>query len=494
MVTFLSKTEAAKVQLLRYLASNELSAPVTELAEHFGLSSRTITRHFDDLKKDCLSLSLGDDLDFDKKAGVFSIHLTGSTPMNFLVDYLRLNYIRNSVEFDILNRLLNRKYDNIQELADELYLSPPNLYRYLYTLEPIIEKFDMSFSFIDNPSDLNLIYKERRLRLFTYYFYWNFYKGLEVPKPLKGVATTSKSESQFFGDELLPTKQAQILYMAGISRTRIEQGKFITMNEEISLIAETFIRVNDLSQEFSFFDEIALQQDMTNERYYFNFMMRLKIPDLDNEEQKHEIVKELLKLKTPLAVESRELVEKSLAHFGAVLSKKNLDQFYYHSTIFFVYANYFNIDLPEEFGVLRKANVYDIGHENTGLVKRVSDFYQEFNADHHVPKEYDEMLKGVISFSLHEKEQKELTIAMQLSKNIMAEPLVKEKLGNIFNPNVLKFTQNASEADIIVSDSYEGTFPSKSYFYMSDLEDGAQLKQLFHFIENALFVKEFSPH
>lgn len=75
----------------------------------------------------------------------------------------------------------------------------------------------------------------------------------------------------------------------------------------------------------------------------------------------------------------------------------------------------------------------------------------------------------------------------------MAEPLVKEKLGNIFNPKVLKFTQNVSEADIIISDSYEGSFPNKSYYYMNSLEDNSQYKQLFHFVENALFVKEFTP-
>lgn len=492
MVTFLSKTEASKVQLLRYLALNNLSAPVDAIAEHFHVSNRTISRRFNDLKKDCQHLFLEEDLIFAKKNGNLVIQLEGSVPLNYIVDYLRLTYIRNSVEFDILNRLLTRRYDSIQELADELFLSPPNLYRYLYTLEPLIKKFDMSFSFIDNPSDLNLIYKERRLRLFTYYFYWNFYKGLEVP-PALVKAEKNQLKPPLLSNELLPTKQAQIMYMAGISRKRTEQGKMIDMGSEINQILSIFTESNDLSQEFDFFDGIESAEQAEKERNFFNYLMRLKIAEVDDEQQKYLTVSRLLSLKTPIMTDSRELVEKSLAHFNVKLSDKNLTQFYYHSTIFFIYARYFSIELPEEFGVLRKVNLYDQEERDTGLIKRVSEFYQEFNVDRRVPEEYDEMIKGMISFSLHAEEQKKLVIAIQLSKNIMAEPLVKEKLGNIFNPKVLKFTQNVSEADIIVSDSYEGSFPNKSYFYMNSLEDNSQYKQLFHFVENALFVKEFTP-
>lgn len=492
MVTFLSKTEASKVQLLRYLALNNLSAPVDDIAEHFHVSNRTISRRFNDLKKDCQQVFLEEDLQFTKKNGNFSIQLEGEVPLNYVVDYLRLTYIRQSVEFDILNRLLTHKYESIQELADELFLSPPNLYRYLYTLEPLIKKFDMSFLFIDNPSDLNLIYTERRLRLFTYYFYWNFYKGLEIPEALRQQEGQKQLIRTVIGHHLLPTKQAQISYMAGISRTRIKQGRIIDMESEIFQILTIFTQTNDVSQSFAFFNELGWN-DSTKERHFFNYLMRLKIAEVDDDQQKHETVTNLLKLNTPIINESRALVEKSLAHLAIRLSDKNLIQFYYHSAIFFVYANYFNIDLPEEFGVLRKVNLYDQEERNTGLIKRVSDFYQEFNADHRIPEEYDEMVKGVISFSLHAEEKKKLVIAIQLSKNIMAEPLVKAKLGNIFNPNVLKFTQNVSEADIIVSDSYEGSFPNKAYFYMTNLEDNSQYKQLFHFIENALFVKEFTP-
>lgn len=62
----------------------------------------------------------------------------------------------------------------------------------------------------------------------------------------------------------------------------------------------------------------------------------------------------------------------------------------------------------------------------------------------------------------------------------------------MFGTDNITFTLNILNADIIISDCYEGNVPQNNCFYIEELYDLGIWKNLFDFIQKYLFFRTFS--
>lgn len=478
------------------MALHQFQLSTKELSESLAVSTRTTVRYFDELKSDCDNFLPSHMVKFEKKEGLLIIKLPTSLGVHYMVDFLRVSYIKNSVEFKLMSLLLSKKYDTVADLSDDLFLNITSAYHYLYTLEPIIQKFDMTFLFNDKTSDLNFKYQEKELRYFSYCFYWNFYKGLELPELLAKENQDKqfdKATNPFFSKAVLPSKQAQFSLIAGLFLDRQNvPNKKLELSKELMTILSVFSKNNDISQAFPFFAANKEPEQENAERLFFNIFSRIHIPDIDDIEEKQQIIKDLITGGTSLVNESQRLVDSCLEHFSINLSDSNIWQFRYHSLLVYLFIELFNPDLPDEFGGIREVEIYQENDKQVGLTNRVKAFYQDYNANK-LSEKFDDLMVALLSFSLHKEEQTSLKIAIQFSKNVIAEPLMKEKICAIFNPNLIEFTTYADYADIVISDGYEGDLPQDKYFYMDSLNSNQRWEKLFSFLQKKLFQQEFTP-
>ena len=87
--------------------------------------------------------------------------------------------------------------------------------------------------------------------------------------------------------------------------------------------------------------------------------------------------------------------------------------------------------------------------------------------------------------------QSPLKIASQFSKNIMGEELIKHRLTKIYTSKALIFTSNYQEADLVISESYEGLKKEKYYFYIDSLTDEEAWVRLFNYVQEQILARNF---
>ena len=160
----LNETEWKKVKALQYL-QNHPNTSLSELATSLDFSNHTSKKIITDLQSDILAFNL---------ESSFSLHFENnlvtlvSPPHKNIIIWLR-HYVRNSIEYKLLEACFLMTHDNIDDFADEYFISPTSVYRVRKKLENILEKYQITIS-----TNLRFEGQEVSTRSFLFEMYFKF--------------------------------------------------------------------------------------------------------------------------------------------------------------------------------------------------------------------------------------------------------------------------------------------------------------------------------
>lgn len=209
---FFTNSQQSKINLLKYLHFCQLSCSVEGVANYFNLSTRTIERQVAELKNDFEIIFSKKQFDLSIKRGTIILEVPNNLSLGYAIECLRVSYVEHSIEHTLIKLLLTTKYDSVLDLADVTFQSPSSIYKHLEPIKNLLELFNIQISFVDNSGDLNLIYHEKNLRYFIYYFYWTRLKGIKQPYPeILADIQLNEGNSPAIYANLLPSKNNKLI-------------------------------------------------------------------------------------------------------------------------------------------------------------------------------------------------------------------------------------------------------------------------------------------
>ncbi|WP_314067983.1 helix-turn-helix domain-containing protein [uncultured Vagococcus sp.] len=494
MIVFMNKADESKLAMIKYLSFHPEGCALESLAEYLTLSVRTAGRYFNSLTEDCAILFHSEDFILIKQAGMITLSVSDNLSYNYFIDRLHVMYTERSFEYTIIQTLLSKKFATINELSEELFISPSNLYRYLYKIEHIIQKFGMEFSFFDNQSDLNFIYEEKNIRFFSYFFYWSCIKGIHIPPftyRKERIIQITDSLNLDDSQNWLPSKSAQISYLCYITSVRHKQKNHtIDLSTDVQEILTVFFEINDLSPLFLPF---STENESMTERLFFNLFIRLTISEMDSSKIKQEITDNLLPLDNSLTQYSYHLLKMISDTFNIHFTQEEYAHFFYYSLITFLLVDYLQINLPDEFREIQHRSIIDqqTTEYNEHILKQATLLFSDFKSKYPLPDGNERTVIGLIGIIIDSRKKSPLMIGIHYAKSIIGESVIQQKLTYMFNPENVKFTTDINKADLIISDSYAPTNDISHFFYLDSLTDSLRWEKLFDYVKKHLSEKAF---
>ncbi|WP_314060980.1 helix-turn-helix domain-containing protein [uncultured Vagococcus sp.] len=494
MVNLMNKTDFQKLSLLKQAFQTGPNATIDSLAAHLEVSTKTTNRYLTELQADCHSLFPDNQFLLDKQNKSIQITVAPNLSPHYIIDRLHVMYTERSIDYQIIDALLLKKYTNINQLADALFLSPSSLYRILYRLEPFIQKFGMKFSFFDNFDSLNFEYQEKNLRFFSYFFYWSSLKGIHLEPHSSHKKVVQDIDAQIDWQRYgswLPSKKEQIRYICSITTLRNQQGhSTIDISEEIQEILTIFYSVNDLST----ICRVLLEQtDNQLERLFANLFFRLTVSDMDSTDQKETIVQQLLTCDNQIILKAQDMLDLICQHFQLTLSKKDYSYFFFYYILIVLLTEYIDVDLPEDFLEINDLSLSTKNNDqySNSLIEQATYFVEKTGPIHGITKEHPQYLISLVCMLIDSVKLPALRIAVQYSKNFMGPSIIEKKLISLFGTESIEFTHNQKEADLVISDCFGSTYSDKAYFYMESLTDSLRWEDLFDYIRKQISRRFF---
>lgn len=497
MTIFMNKTDLQKLNMLKHIFILPRNCTLTELATDLAVSTRTVNRYLTELQEDCRLLFSVEEFNLSKSDGLIHYQVAADLGEHHILDHLHVTYTQASTEFQLMHMLLMKNYTTVNALADEFFLSPSSLYRLLYKLEAVIEKFDMTFSFADQHAGINLNYEEKNLRMFSYYFYWSTLKGLKPDISNLGSQTIDRLDDQLDWQEFndwLPSKKEQLRYAWTTTDLRQTYKRdTIKMPVEVGKIMMIFAEIHDLSLIYKPF--LSLPTD-DPERLFINFFLRVTSAKLDSSEQIMEIVTKLRQLDSFYTQRTHNLVQSLHETFNLNLTESQMAYFYYEYILTLLFIFYGKVELPQDFKEIDNLSIFNQtkGDYTDSLLHQAQKYYDQSDLPTYIPANHKQTLLGFICLMLDTKKSPPLQLAIHYSRNIMGEYLIQQNLSLLFSDQSIQFTNKLDDADIIIADCYVPLQKNKQYFYIDSLTDKRRWDSLFKFVKQAITINFFKPH
>ncbi|WEV45105.1 helix-turn-helix domain-containing protein [Streptococcaceae bacterium ESL0687] len=133
----LDKREKAKIELLRYLILNE-NVSLSQLSHHLKLSINTLKLYMRELSE--LKISAGEQIKITSDEGILRLYLPSGLNLDRVIAY----YLKDSLEFNLLRKLLLRRKISILYLSQKFSISESSVFRRIKRVNHLLEEFGLS--------------------------------------------------------------------------------------------------------------------------------------------------------------------------------------------------------------------------------------------------------------------------------------------------------------------------------------------------------------
>ncbi|MBM7687457.1 helix-turn-helix domain-containing protein [Enterococcus ureilyticus] len=488
---FMKKNETLRFELLKELLYAPNGVSTKDMMKKFTISSKTFYRYKQKLNDDLNHVFPYQQVKIRKIKLLYMINLADSLTFSYVIDSMRLYYIKHSQRFSILAALLKRHYVSVESLAQDLSLSPSHVYSNLKQLKNLLSPFHLKISFAPTLYQTNIIGEEKNIRVLGFILFWIIFKGLEWP--FEKTPSAYQTMPIVVDDERLSFSQKnRIRYFQNATFWRMLYRK-----ESLTLSGEFMDYLRFFEQEsptllFSELDHVDLDSiDVKSEAYFFGFLSRFLVANIDSDEEKKRIAQHFINSELPIALLTTKILNKLLLAYNVKLTSDNYLKNYYLLIINLLYIRYIGIDF-------RRFLVNDSVESKAKWFAPNEDSYRSFVKEAMVSepllKKY--MKPGFISLMAKffhsilksaEKEAK-LLIFIQHSPNNFIYDFIKNNLLIIFGDSTLGFTFDADKADIIISDSYELEQTNVCSFHFEHSHDPETWKALILFVSGKIYA------
>ncbi|EKH7152556.1 helix-turn-helix domain-containing protein, partial [Enterococcus faecalis] len=490
----MNSIDKQKFDLFTFIYFNDEDIYIKNITEYFLISNTSATRYIRELNEDLTIFFKDNFIQIKKMNNIYQVENKTIKPVAYIIDKIRLEYFKRTVQFRIIDALLTKKFQSIESLAIYLHISTPHLYKIIKKLNIILNKFEISISFRIEPRSSNFVSKkERNIRIFFCYYYWNIYKGIEWPfKKIK-----EPFLSNFKGSEFFTYSQIQRFnYLISISKFRMYSRKqFVTLNEEAQKDLSPYKKVNDFGKVLNS-DSFTISEEISeSEKNFFNFLIRFYIADCDDSSQKISIASKFLDSSTPLTIYTRQLLDHTLNTYKINILKEKWLLSYYNLNTILLYQKYVGLDYTE-WDRQRDgyANTPSVNSALKKVEKNFISYYESTFKDIQPPFSVtDETVKYIAQYLFYlvdsNLEIAPVKICIQYGRLFYLNNQIKHNINILFQSKNIEYVDTPVNANLIISDSYQGESQKATYFYFYDIHDKNNWQSMFAVVEKLLYDK-----
>ena len=230
-------------------------------------------------------------------------------------------------------------------------------------------------------------------------------------------------------------------------------------------------------------DEFSLSLDV---RLFVNLLIRLSSPHLENKEIKNKIGLLLAESQTELAKDAKCIVDNLVSRFISPLSVNTYDyyEFIYSAHLQLIYIRLFGTDFKTLFKLTDKESLYS--------KTKTQPIYLALKKYFKTPKNFSQLsLQNQLSIlsnknlfidstysAIRRYRNTTVSISFDFIYNLPFEEFLRTRLRHIFSEDVLIFTFNSYDADIIVTDYIHNVSENFELFTFTDTNSLNELENL----------------
>jgi hypothetical protein len=487
---FMKKNEKLRFELLKQLLYAKNGITTYKITKQLTLSSKSFYRNKQKLNDDLKLVFPNQQVQIKKKKLVYVIEFNDSLTVSYIVDSMKLYYIKNSQKFSVLAALLKRHYVSVEALAQDLNLSPSHVYSNLNYLKIILAPFNLKISFASKLYQTNILGEEKNIRVLGFILFWIVFKGLAWP--FEKTPSIYQTLPIAVNDERLSFSQKKrIRYFQNVTFWRVLYRK-----ESLSLSDEfmeylSFFEMTSPTQLFSELKQVDLESiDEKSESYFFGFLSRFLVANIDSDEEKISIAQRFINSDLPIAVLTTKILNRLLLSYDVKLSKENYLKNYYLLIVNLLYIRNIGVDFRQflvDDSHESKAKWFSPNESSYRLFVKESLVAEPLLKKHMKPGFVSLMAKFFHSILKSAKKEAKLLIFIQHSPNNFIYDFIKNNLLIIFGDSTLEFTFDSTKADVIISDSFESEQTNMNSFHLEHSHDPESWKALILFISDKIY-------
>lgn len=493
----LQKNQLHDLKILYFAMKAQLS--VSELADFLELSPRALKERIRIVNQTFAE-------EFDRPAvlvvgadGILTIHARYIPEKLILFYSLKLFYLKDSFEFQILSYLLIHYSASSDTLCDELFISKSYLLRLLKTINHNLAALRIRIDSSDNRWRLKG--DEVMIRLLGFLMLSDAYQSLEWPYE----AIPKDELEAYLSDDFIRrfsiARKDHLLHFFASLSVRFNNQEFVQFRNDPKLreLFEMLKANHDLASLYDGEATMGLPLgSQIAENLYFNFVSRLYLEDLIPDAKKLVMGKKLANSENYFAVLAKRLLARLLQATTFELTPHQEYVVIYGLTLFFAYY-YFG---DNRIAALN-SYVFDVPHFNIAIEgaysKRIEQLVQAFIHENELTFLDSDATVFTLSNLLRTGSQIQagnaVCIYIHIVKNFVEKVILEELIQKVFNPSSARVTRDFSQADILITDSFEPARDELKIYYYDGLQNQQQWPGLMKLIEDSILEKMFaSPH
>lgn len=394
---------------------------------------------------------------------------------------LKLFLSNNSSLFRLCVLFLTNYSISKQQIIDNLFISETYLFKLCSQLNDCIAPFNLSVH------SSNQIFKlegdEICLRLFSYIVLQDFFQGIEWPFD----SETPKINFDNSESSVSLTKNHAFYLLSEITKQRFSNSKYLIIKPNSSLYSlMKLIQDNyDVSETLKKNFFVSLPQNIAkSEKIYFNFFTRIFLSDLIPSEAKLRLGRKFEYFNHPVCLFSNEIYSRfsNVSCDSADSTEKEI--YLYYLTIFNVlysiigdkYRLFLDLMLPIPYLNITKNDDY------MNIIK--TEIHLLFE-----DKELEKYIAGLLYTISSSKKETTLKLYIQMSKVFTNVYIIEKRIRAVFNSKNIIFTNDFSQADIIITDSLEKQSEHQILFYLDSVNNSSRWLDLMTLIQKKFFEK-----
>ncbi|MFI3805649.1 helix-turn-helix domain-containing protein [Vagococcus fluvialis] len=485
---FLNIKEQQKLELFQYLLLSRNGYTRNELVHLFNLNVTTLRRYLLEVEEDLTKV-------FD---GTITLHLNDKGKINiesevstgYATSTLKNYYIRQNSLYIILISLIKKPYSSVTELSMDLSVSEALVYKNLSKIKEMLDLFGAELTIEPNIRS-NFGGNELGVRYFLYLIYWNLYDTLEYQIftdsfPKEFTDTDFLLNSLDIKKELSHAQMIKLKIMSGIISYRIVYfNKYIEINSDI---------IQDLQFLYKKIPNLNLKlynvssEILETESIFFSYLVKGLIYDVDSFLDKEMIVTNYLNSDLLIAEEIKQLLERLKEELGLIYSEQRYTETYYQTLLAFIYFKHIHFEndslltnpIQENINIHERNQKYQNMTTNFNRIADELSFYKNISP---IDKERMNLFLSII-YEIN-SQVKPVTVYVMLTSDMTVVQLIKSRLLKIFNYESIKFCESPEEAEVIITDTFEGSNDGKVFLFHS-IHDEQTWKSLNEFISTIL--------
>ncbi|TFJ42677.1 hypothetical protein CKN73_03800 [Carnobacterium divergens] len=503
MEFFIDKTAEKKLALFKLLFFADEPISVKEILTQLQFSKSTLFRYLKELEEDLASTFDPQSFLLINENNVYAYKSETQIDKSLIVNRLNLYYVKGSIRFKIILALYKKRYTSVDEVANDLYVSPSYLYRQLKDIYTFLDDFHLKINFKpDIQQSTNFVGSEIHLRFFFVYFYWSVFKGIEwpfkrLPESMYDLYYKNEIDKHFPKENLAPAKATQIGYLLTITFWRVNSRKeYIQLDNDLTEILTAICEINDISSSIATTWTQLPENIVTQEKLFFNFFTRIVVASVDSDEMKADIVKHLLTLDSSIIYYCVSFLDELQLYFNLKMTPQKKMINLYYVILYHLYMRYIKVEhakyLNDPFQLKELNSPVKL---SKSLEASLNKFYSQFIKKNHSFNQSDSSKQLTFSLSyfiINSIELEPIPVLVHFSNNISGEYLIKNKINTIFGTSNIRFIDDIDQAFLVISDCYEGAIPNENYFYIEEMHNPIIWKGLFDFIQQHLFNRSFA--